>query len=69
MATYDEDDYLEEPCPFCLTFDNIPALILCDRCTNHCVHVYCDPQLRGVMPSGNWLCPFCKQEDELERAR
>ncbi len=39
LEVYDPEDYIEDPCYVCATFDSIPTLLLCDGCENRCCHI------------------------------
>lgn len=55
-------------CQVCRKGDNDECLLLCDGCDRGC-HMYClRPKITQV-PEGDWFCPTCVAQEEVETIR
>lgn len=55
----DLEDYLEQPCYVCHSFEDAESLLLCDACGDRCCHIHCEA--RAVDTAHRWTCVYCHQ--------
>lgn len=63
-----ESEYDHYLCYMCGSGEDEHVLLICDDCDFYCCHVYCDPDLKGKLPMGDWFCIYCR-ERRMRRRR
>lgn len=41
--------------------------MVCDNCNFFCCHTYCDIPKLDFVPEDDWICRFCRSQEEEER--
>lgn len=52
----------DQYCYVCDKDDNTYLLLICDKCNTHVCHTYCLDPPSDVIPDGEWVCFYCKND-------
>ena len=63
----DNDEDSDEGCYMCGKNTDQGKLLICDRCTIKCCHLYCCGL--DKIPKGKWFCDYCKEEMEGQKIK
>uniref|UniRef100_A0A0N5CE90 PHD-type domain-containing protein n=1 Tax=Strongyloides papillosus TaxID=174720 RepID=A0A0N5CE90_STREA len=58
---------LESVCHVCSTSNDQNLLLICDKCDNICIHLYCCKPKLYTIPEDDWFCPDCHHKDLVDK--
>lgn len=58
---------LESVCHICSTSKDQNLLLICDKCDNICIHLYCCKPRLYTIPEDDWFCPDCHHKDLVKK--